>query len=290
MKDKLKVLVTGANGLLGYSTISVLQTQHDVFALVRTAPKTVLKNVTYQIVDFSTPWQESILPKSVDVVIHLAQSARFREFPKSVMDVFSVNIESTARLLDYSQRAGVTQFIYASSGGIYGNSPVAFDEESAIIQHHDLGYYLGSKLCSEVLANSYSSLMNITVLRPFFMYGARQRRSMLIPRLVDNIRAGRPITLQGEEGLRINPVHVSDVVKTLEKMLQCPSSQVLNVAGPDILSIREISEIVAMAVGKTPSYQCVPGMARDLIGNNKLMRSILGKALTPFRQGILEMI
>ncbi|MEO0397000.1 MAG: NAD(P)-dependent oxidoreductase [Cyanobacteria bacterium P01_A01_bin.137] len=290
MQVQSNVLITGANGLLGRHVIAALRQQYQVHAAVRTMPKGVSEDVVYHLVDFSAQWTNSDLPNSADIIIHLAQSAHFREFPNKALDIFQVNIESTARLLDYALHTGAKKFIYASSGGIYGNGPIAFHENSSIVSHQKLGYYLGSKLCGEVLVQGYASLMDVTILRPFFMYGAGQRRSMLIPRLVDSVREGRPITLQGEEGIRINPVHVRDAVAVIKACLTLSGSQTLNVAGPDILSIKEITEIISGLVNKRPSFKAIDGTTKDLVGDNELMLSILGKELVPFKTGILDMI
>ncbi len=121
--------------------------------------------------------------------------------PARALEVFQVNIASTARLLDFAWRAGIERFVYASSGGIYSGGIQTFHETSPVIQPNTLGYYLGSKVSCEALASSYARFMKIMVLRFFFIYGRGQNRTMLIPRLIDNVRQGRPITIQGECGL-----------------------------------------------------------------------------------------
>jgi len=292
MQVRRKILVTGANGLLGRHTVAALQHKHQVCAVVRETLDIdkKLDNVVYYPIDFATNWTLRDLPDAVDVIVHLAQSIHFREFPGKTTNIFKVNIESTARLLDYALHANAKRFIYASSGGIYGKGSIKFHENSSIAQHQNLGYYLGSKLCGETLAQSYSSLVDVTILRPFFMYGLRQRRSMLIPRLIDSVRLGRPITLQGEEGIQINPVHVKDAVSVIEKCLSLSGSQTLNVAGSDILSIKEISKLIAKLTGKKVCFEKADGAAQDLIGDNELMRALLNKDLISLENGLLEMV
>ncbi|ABW30716.1 NAD dependent epimerase/dehydratase family protein [Acaryochloris marina MBIC11017] len=290
MQGNTRVLITGANGLLGSHTIDAIRHQCHVEAVVRQLPKLISRDVSYHLIDFSKNWKVADLPKSVDIIIHLAQSEHFREFPEQAMDVFQVNIESTARLLDYAFKSGAKKFIYASSGGVYGNGPIAFHENSSIVSHQKLGHYLGSKVCGEVLVQSYASIFDVIILRPFFMYGANQRRTMLIPRLVDCVVEGRPIILQGKDGIRINPVHVRDVVDVIKFCLTSSGSLTLNVAGPSILSIKEISEIIANIVNKKPHYYITNEIKNDLIGDNELMLSILDKELILLNEGILELI
>ena len=102
------VLITGANGLWGMSvTRSLLKRGHRVFALVRDSTAIKHENLTPVPADLATSWDVCCLPRRADVVIHLAQSNRFRDFPEGSEDVFNVNISTTAKLLDYARRASV---------------------------------------------------------------------------------------------------------------------------------------------------------------------------------------
>lgn len=278
---KQRVVVTGANGLLGRALISSLCTSVDVLAVVHFPPDNPISNVSYRVVDLASKWDVNVMPDRADVIIHLAQSAKFRNFPDGSMDVFKVNIESTARLLDYARLAGVSRFIYASSGGVYGKGAVAFGENSPIASPGQLGYYLGSKMCSEILAQSYALFMHIVVLRPFFIYGPRQNRTMLIPRLMDNVAAGRPISLQGDSGISINPLHVDDAAAAVVAALTINQSATFNIAGPKVLSIRDICEGMGRYLGCEPVFEIQPGEPEDLVGNNKAMCNQLAP---PYRQ------
>ena len=151
------VLITGIQGLLGRRLVSTLHDKEFIIhGVTRYNTHTAKSSIHYLTIDFASEWSFESLPKQCDVVIHLAQSASFRDFPNSALDVFKVNIESTARLLDYARQAGVKKFIYASSGGVYGNSTQAFKENAPIVPPGKLGYYLGSKACSEILVQSYA--------------------------------------------------------------------------------------------------------------------------------------
>lgn len=286
----MNILITGANGLLGVHAVKQLVAQHQVHALVHSAPLEPVAGVTYHVIDLSGDWSTESLPSALDAVIHLAQSSRFREFPEQAMDVFGVNVASTARLLDYARISGARHFILASSGGVYGAGDGAFKENSLIPHHGQLGYYLGSKLCAEVLAQNYSSLMNVAVLRFFFMYGEGQKRSMLVPRLIDNVMAGQPITLQGCDGIKINPIHVSDAVAALEHCLKLEGSHTFNVAGAQVLSLRDIAGIIGEAVWRTPVFKVEEVEPRHLIANIDALSESLIAPRVPFAQGILELI
>lgn len=269
------MLVTGANGLLGRSTIQTLSSTYEVHALVHVFPHNPVRGVIYHVADLSAAWDIKDLPSQFDTIIHLAQSPKFRDFPNSALDVFKVNIESTARLLDFAKRIGAKQFVYASTGGVYGYGGEAFKENAPIVPLGQLGYYFGSKTCGEILVQSYASLFQVVVLRPFFMYGPRQNRRMLIPRLFDSVATGRPITLQGKDGIRINPIHVEDAVQAVLAAIDRPESAVYNIAGLEVFSLRQIAEIFAVHLGLAPVFEAAGGEPQDVIADISLMRSKL---------------
>ncbi len=284
------VLITGSTGLLGKCVTDSLCLDHDVHAIVRDPLHAIDSRVTPHVIDFSSDWSSDSLPDQVDVVIHLAQSEFFREFPERALDVFRVNVESTARLIDYARRAGARHFVYASSGGIYGFGQQAFDENAPIIGRGDLGFYLGSKLSGETLVQHYANLMQITILRFFFIYGKEQKRSMLLPRLVDNVKDGNPVVLQGEQGIRINPIHVSDASNAVVATLGLEESSIFNVAGPEVLSLFQICQTIGGRLGTEVNYTREEIEPRDLVGDISAMRGKLVEPSICFADGMDDLL
>lgn len=284
------ILVTGANGLLGRSVVARLVSTNEVCAMVHTMPESPLPGVRYLPVDFAGNWDVGALPQKVHAIVHLAQSAHFRDVPARALEVFQVNIASTARLLDYAWRAGAERFVYASSGGIYSGGIQTFRETSPVIQPDTLGYYLGSKVSCEALASSYAHFMKIMVLRFFFIYGKGQNRTMLIPRLIDNIRGSKPITIQGENGLRLNPIHVSDASAAVVAALASEDSAIYNVAGPQVLSLRELCGEIEALVGKPARLEIVPGQPSDVVGDISMMSAHLHAPSVHLSTGLKDLL
>ncbi|MDU9404606.1 NAD(P)-dependent oxidoreductase [Pseudomonas sp. zfem004] len=290
MKKQLRILITGAAGLLGSQAIRFFSQNHDVHAIVHNPVAEPIDGVTYHSVDLSSDFDASGLPGQIDAVLHLAQSSKFRDFPAQALDVFNVNVAALAKLLDYARLANCQKFIYASSGGVYQSGLPVVHENSPITSHGELGYYLASKLCGEVLVQNYSSIMDVAVLRFFFIYGEQQRRSMLLPRLVDNVMAGRPVQLQGEDGLVINPVHVSDAVRALETILQAPGSATFNVAGGEEVSIAAICRQIGAALGKQPVFERSSAEAGRLVANISALQALGWSPEVSIEQGLKDLI
>ncbi len=275
------VLITGANGLWGLSVSRALLERGDrVFALVRDSAVIEHEGLTVLTADLATSWSVSCLPRRVDVVIHLAQSNRFRDFPEGSEDLFKVNISTTAKLLDYAKRVGASQFIYASTGGVYSPAPGQLDENAPIQYQGRLGAYFGSKLCGEILVHSYTPYLTTTILRPFFIYGPGQKRSMHLARIFDCVKSGVNVQLQGSQGISINPIHVHDAAAVVLAAIDQPLSAVINVAGCDVYSIRQIAEAFGLYLGVEPRFQISDSPAANLVADISLMRS---KLLQPTR-------
>lgn len=284
-----RILVSGANGLLGKHTVEYFKNDYEVHAIVRNIPADAFKEVYYHVHDFKSDWSTQELPENIDTIFHLAQSELFRDFPDHAIDVFNVNVTSTVKLLDYARRAGAQRFVFTSTGGLYDRSLEAVSENSPINTFGALGNYFATKLCSEILTHNYTNYFDVTLLRLFFMYGKGQRRSMLIPRLVDNIKSGNPIKLTKNGGIQINPIHVSDVVKVLEKLLETKGSYTFNVAGPETLTLREITELIANKMGKELIYEQSDSLADNCIANIDMLNNSLYRPVVRIADVIEEL-
>jgi UDP-glucose 4-epimerase len=286
--SKQRIVMTGATGLIGRSVVDVLKGEHDLISVGRNPPP---KGVEWVNVDLNSPLGLSSMPASADSVIYLAQSAHFRDFPKRAEEIFRVNIASVQQMLDWARGAGAQRFIYASSGGIYGHGSQSFREDDLISAKNELGYYLASKKCGELLAENYANCFTVVILRFFFVYGPAQRQTMLIPRLIMSVRDGEPIQLQGEDGIRINPTHVSDAVAATVRALELSNSHTINVGGPDVLSMREIVEEIGLALNRKPNFSVDQSSTpRHLSGDISKMRELLIPPRVSFSDGLRSML
>jgi UDP-glucose 4-epimerase len=287
------IVISGCNGLIGFELSKMLSENgnFNVYGISRTKPLIENPNFHHIYADFTQKDFEKLLPEKVDVVAHLAQSEFFRDFPNKAQNIFDVNVSSTLKLLEYCRNAGGSNFIYASSGGIYGTSEKGFDEEDHVAPHGELGFYLSTKLCSEVLVENYSQFFNIIISRLFFVYGKRQKKSMLIPRLVESIKNGAPIQLQGTEGIMINPIHVKDAVMGIEKCLELKENHKINIGGNQLMSLKEICTIIGNKIDKTPVFACDENVKpKNLFSNINRMKDLLIEPAIKFEDGIMEII
>ena len=280
------LLITGGSGLVGSHLLGHLEGKGFNLHTVSSS----LGGPGNIPVDFSQEWDTALLPAPIDAVIHLSQHRGFRDFPAKAKEVFYVNTLSTLKLVDWAVKNGVKKFIYASSAGVYGNSESLLKEDQPLIYKKEQGFYLGTKFCSEIILDNFSSLLDIIQLRFIFVYGKGQQRNMLIPRLVDNIKNNIALTLQGEDGFRTNPVHVSDAVKAITAALTVEGSHKFNIGGNEVLSLKKIGEIIGTVLRVSPTFTNQPGPAMDIVGDISKMKQMLVTPVVPFAEGIKDLL
>jgi nucleoside-diphosphate-sugar epimerase len=266
----VRILVTGADGFIGRRVLARLDSEHEIHAVVRRAPDA---SRDWVVQDLARPLDRRQLPDRMDAVIHLAQSRRYRDFPEGAEDVYAVNVGSTFHLLEYARAAGVKSFVLASTGGIYGYSYEALVESSPA---NPLNFYLTSKHLAESLVANYQAFFHTVLFRFFFVYGPGQA-GMLVPSLLEKVRKGDQITIAGRPGQRINPIHVDDAVGVFAPALELNRSDVFNVAGDEVVSVRELVGVIEEATGEPANVRHVkPEHQGDLVGDNARMKDVLG--------------
>lgn len=152
----MRVLITGANGFLGRSIISVFQKEHEIETLSR-------KNSTYNF-DLSkgTPRFDSYF----NFVIHVAGKAHV--LPKNKKEekkFFEVNLEGTKNLLQSLTDNLPNTFVYISTVAVYGKEFGENIDENTILNGGSA--YAKSKILAEaeVLAFGEKYDVNIVILR-----------------------------------------------------------------------------------------------------------------------------
>jgi UDP-glucose 4-epimerase len=145
----MRILVTGAAGLIGGGVAALLRRAHDVVGLdVRPAGEVQL------LADIRSP-----LPLAgFDAVVHVAALHAPHVGRASDAEFRSINVDATARLLDAALAAGLRRFVYTSTTSLYGHALepadglAAWIDETVEPQPRDI--YDETKLEAEALVRS----------------------------------------------------------------------------------------------------------------------------------------
>ena len=285
----MKVLVTGATGFIGRRLVLRLARENEVVAIAR--PGSALpggEDVEWVEQDLTEPLRRDVFPARVDAVIHLAQSRLYKQFPEGAADVFEINVHSTFRLLEYAREVGASRFVFASTGGVYGSSDKAVAETDRL---NPLNFYLSSKYGAESLVTSYDGFLTTVIFRFFFVYGPGQTQ-MMVPTLLGRVLRGEQIVVEGDPGLRMNPIHVDDATRVFEPALRLEQADLFNVAGAEAVTLTELVQLMAEVSGREAHLEhALATQPGDLVGDNSKMRTVLGvEPQKSLRDGLTAMV
>jgi nucleoside-diphosphate-sugar epimerase len=269
----MRILVTGATGLIGRHLIERLAPRHELVCISRSDPPAEIATAADWIrVDLAEPIDVAELPGSVEGIVHLAQSDRYREFPEGADDLFAVNVRSTMELLEYGRRIEARAFVLASTGGCYAPGTAALSEGARL---EPPGPYFRSKRAAELLAENYAELLGGAILRLFFVYGPG-KGARLVTRLAKQISDGEEVLVAGEPGMRMNPIFAADAAAAIEAALGLQRQEVVNIAGTEVVTVSDLAARLGRAMGREPVIRHAGEATGDLVADTTRMQERLG--------------
>jgi UDP-glucose 4-epimerase len=159
----MRILVTGASGLIGSAVAVRLASEHQVVGIdLLPGPQVA---VVADCLDVGE-WAAEV--GAIDAVIHIAALHAPHVGQRSDTDFRRANVEATARLLDWALSAGGRQFVLTSTTSLYGHAlepdgqAVWIDEN---VEPRPRDIYDETKLEAERLVASAGGLMVCTSLR-----------------------------------------------------------------------------------------------------------------------------
>jgi len=257
-------LITGATGLLGSHICEQLAGRGEsVRALVRkTSDTRFLESLGVELAvgDITDPASLPAAMKGVETVYHAAARVGdwgpWREF-------VAISIDGTANMLAAAREAGVKRFLHVSSISAYGHPDgegMVLDESAPLgVKLHKWSYYSRAKVEAEKLvwAVGEADDLPVTVCRPSWMYGPRDRASM--PRIIRAIAAGKG-KLIGKGSNRLNLTYAGNEAEGCILAATCPEAvgEAYNLSSDGELTQREYFNKVAAAIGAEPVKKKVP--------------------------------
>jgi len=186
---------------------------------------------------------DSINLHDIDTVIHLSSVAND---PCGDLDpklTWEISALATMQLADKAVRQGVKQFIYASSGSVYG-----IKEEDQVTEDLELkpvSEYNKTKMVSERVLLSYEDDMLVQVIRPATVCGIsdRMRLDVAVNLLTMQALELGKITVFGGDQARPN-IHIDDVTDVYLHFLDHPTFTGIFNAGFENITILDIANLI----------------------------------------------
>ncbi len=241
----MSILVTGGCGYVGTRLTEALlaRTDHDI-VVVDTAwfgnylaphPRLRVERRDIRALD-------GLDLSGVDTIFHLAGIANDPAAELNPYASWEVNVLATMRLADRAARQGVRQFVFPSSGAVYGiRSEPRITEDLDLMPISD---YNKTKMVAERVILSYSGSMVTTILRPATVcgYSPRMRLDLAVNALTMQALSKGRMTVFGGTQVRPN-IHLDDLVDLYLFVLERRLAGVFNAAFEN-LTIREIAELI----------------------------------------------
>ena len=184
----------------------------------------------------------------VDTVLHLANIANDPAVELNPELSWEVNVLAGQQLADLAVRAGVRQFVYASSGSVYGVKQE--DEVTEDLTLEPISVYNKTKMAAERVLLSYRDEMTVHCVRPATVCGLspRMRLDVTVNMLTYQALTDGRMTIFGGQQTRPN-IHIKDMVGVYQHLLAQPDlpTGCYN-AGFENLSILEVAELIQKEV------------------------------------------
>jgi nucleoside-diphosphate-sugar epimerase len=159
----MRVLVTGAAGLIGSGIAARLRQYHDVIGLdLQPGPEVRIVDNCFDVAQ----WRQTV--GHFDAAVHVAALHAPHVGVHSNAAFRKTNVEATSRLLDLAVEVGASHFVLTSTTSLYGhalepNGQAVWVDEELPPQPRDI--YDETKLQAEELAASAGNALNVTSLR-----------------------------------------------------------------------------------------------------------------------------
>ncbi len=196
------------------------------------------------------------VPK-IDLTIHAATDVVKQ---KSPIDIFNACVKGTSNVLEFSKRMGCQEFLLLSSGAIYGSSTqknISFTEtySGAINLTSSRSAYPLGKQMSEWLAHQHADQsMRVKVARCFAFVGPYLPidEHFAIGNFIQSALLNQSISINGDGTPLRTYLYTSDLcVWLLKILLNGVSRSIYNVGGGEILSIKELADMVVAQLNKS---------------------------------------
>jgi UDP-glucuronate 4-epimerase len=291
-RKELRIVLTGAAGFIGASVAAELLSRgHDVAALdnfdetypaafkhARIERLSLNPRFTFAVGDIRDSADvKTVFDPGPDAVVHLAAQGGLRRSIEDPAAFVSSNIGGFTNVIAAAANAQVRNFVYASSGAVYGGTAtLPFREDDPAVW--PLSLYGSTKRSDELIAFTYARYYGLrcTGLRFFTVYGPDGRPDMAVYNFTKNIYEGSPIQVHGHGRMVRDFVYVDDVahcvVLAAEDQAEFETTRIGE--GPATAVAEAPWRVLNVATGKQVSVLDIVRQVETAVGHDAEMKFV----------------
>jgi len=285
----MKILLTGGLGHLAKAFIRLFGTEHELTATIRKADARAKGTAKYVVAPDAIALAALLDDESFDAIVHLAQTRHAAMDSINNLDAISQEAALFSVILNRAISGSIDRLFVASTGGLYADKPGSLKETDLLLQPPNLDTYYASKLMLESMVSPHFGDLDVTIGRFFFIYGPDQDSSKLITRLIDSVKSKRVVRVSPSGGVKLNPIFVDDAARAIQCCLGLHGARILNVAGPETSSIRDLTQRIGDLLQVDPDFE-LNGDDRNLVADISTLESIGVGKLTGLDDGLKQTI
>lgn len=193
-----------------------------------------------------------------DVIVNFAAESHVDRSIENPEVFLQTNIIGTSVLMDACRKYGISRYHQVSTDEVYGDLPLDrpdlfFHEDTPI---HTSSPYSTSKASADLLVMAYHRTygLPVTISRCSNNYGPYQFPEKLIPLMIANALADKPLPVYGE-GLNVRDwLYVEDHCKAIDLILRNGTvGEVYNIGGHNEMKNIDIVKLICEYLGKSES-------------------------------------
>ncbi len=254
----MRALVTGGAGFIGSHLVDALVARGDAVAVVDDLSSGREANLEPAIAGGARLHVEDIRDAGAmrrlvdaerpDLIFHLAAQIDVRVSLEDPAFDARTNVEGTITMLEAARAAGVSRFVFASTGGaIYGETDVVPTPETAPAL--PMAAYGQSKFCAEQYLGLFQRLYGLSTVACRFgnVYGPRQDphgEAGVIAIFCGRLRAGERPTVFGTGEQTRDYIYVADVVDGLLAATGADLHGAVNIGTEEETSVLRLVELM----------------------------------------------